>query len=57
VRLVSSVRGSEHKITIPRHQPLRVGTLAGVVREDAEYLEMDREVLIQALFGKGNREG
>jgi len=27
------------------------------VREDAEYLEMDREVLIQALFGKGNREG
>lgn len=51
MRLVSSVRGSEHRITIPRHRPLRVGTLAGILKEVAGYLEVEREALIRELFG------
>ncbi|MDR5690241.1 MAG: type II toxin-antitoxin system HicA family toxin [Armatimonadota bacterium] len=51
MRLVSAVRGSEHRITIPRHRHLRVGTLAAILKEVAEYLETDRETLVQELFG------
>jgi predicted RNA binding protein YcfA (HicA-like mRNA interferase family) len=47
LRLRSAHRGSPHQITIPAHNPLKVGTLAGILSEIASYLEMDR-----ALFAK-----
>ena len=51
MRLTSTVRGREHHITIPRHGALRVGTLNSILSEVASYLELSREVLIEALFG------
>ncbi len=50
LRLVSQVKGPEHRITIPKHEPLRVGTLSGILKEVAAYLEIDRETLVQELF-------
>jgi predicted RNA binding protein YcfA (HicA-like mRNA interferase family) len=50
VRLTSSERGFEHHITIPAHRHLRVGTLAGILGEVAEYLEIDRDKLVEQLF-------
>ena len=52
MRLTSTVRGREHHITIPRHGALRVGTLNSILSEVASYLELSREVLIEALFGR-----
>jgi hypothetical protein len=40
----------EYRITIPRHKPLRVGTLSHILTEIATYLEVDREELIEELF-------
>lgn len=51
VRLVSTIKGIEHRITIPRHKPLRVGTLSRIITEVARYLETDRQTLFQELFG------
>ncbi|WP_447973804.1 type II toxin-antitoxin system HicA family toxin [Nitrospira sp. Kam-Ns4a] len=53
MRLVSSVKGTEHRVTIPSHRPLRVGTLHSILKEIADYLEMDRDALTEELLGQG----
>ncbi len=50
LRLTSTLKGTEHHLTIPRHKPLRVGTLSGIVNEVTSYLELDRQVLVKELF-------
>lgn len=50
VRLTSTARGQEHHITVPRHGALRVGTLAAILSDVAEYLDLDRDGLIDRLF-------
>jgi predicted RNA binding protein YcfA (HicA-like mRNA interferase family) len=50
LRLSSSLKGTEHHITIPRHKSLRVGTLSSILKDVASYLEMDRLRLAEELF-------
>jgi predicted RNA binding protein YcfA (HicA-like mRNA interferase family) len=50
IRLTSSIMKIEHHITIPRHTPLKVGTLNSILVEVASYLEIDRKILINKLF-------
>jgi len=50
LRLTSSLKGSEHHITIPRHRPLKVGTLSSILKDVATYVEMDKQQLIEELF-------
>jgi predicted RNA binding protein YcfA (HicA-like mRNA interferase family) len=52
MRLTSRLKGVEHHVTIPRHQPLRVGTLSSILTEAAGYLEISRSELADALFGR-----
>jgi hypothetical protein len=40
-----------HNVTIPAHNPLKVGTLAGILSEVADYLRIDRPKLEKELFG------
>ena len=50
MRLKSTFRGTPHHITIRAHDPLKVGTLAGILSEVAGYLEIDRAKLEKELF-------
>ncbi|MEM4409467.1 MAG: type II toxin-antitoxin system HicA family toxin [Candidatus Caldarchaeum sp.] len=50
LRLTSTLKGAEHHISIPRHKPLRVGTLNNILKDVAAYLEMNKQELIQELF-------
>ena len=50
MRLTATSKGFEHHITIPRHKPLRVGTLSSIVNEIAAYLEIERQKLVKELF-------
>ena len=50
IRLTSAIKGAEHHITIPSHNPLKIGTLSSILNEVASYLEMDRKNLIDKLF-------
>lgn len=43
--------GGEHHVTIPRHDALRIGTMAGILGDVAEHLETTREDLAERLFG------
>jgi predicted RNA binding protein YcfA (HicA-like mRNA interferase family) len=51
VRLTSQ-RPKEHHLTIPLHDPLRIGTLAAILADVAAHHGMTREALIVRLFGK-----
>ncbi len=50
MRLTTRERG-EHHVTVPRHDPLRVGTLAGIIGEVAAHFEASRDDIIERLFG------
>lgn len=50
IRLTSDIKGEYH-LTIPRHSPLKVGTLSNILRDVADYLEIDKQDLIKGLFG------
>jgi predicted RNA binding protein YcfA (HicA-like mRNA interferase family) len=49
LRLTSSVRGSDHHITIPRHDALKVGTLAAILADVTAYLGLSRDELLRTL--------
>ena len=51
LRLASKLKSTEHHLTIPLHASLKVGTLAGILSDVAEYLEVDRATLTNDLFG------
>jgi predicted RNA binding protein YcfA (HicA-like mRNA interferase family) len=44
--------GGEHHLTIPRHDSLRVGTLAAILRELEAHFGYDRTSLLGRLFGE-----
>ena len=50
LRLTSRFKGTEHHLTIPLHASLRVGTLAGILSDVAEYLQIERNALAEELF-------
>jgi len=52
VRLESNFRGFKHHVTVPAHGSLKIGTLASILSEVANYLEMDRSKLQEDLFRK-----
>jgi predicted RNA binding protein YcfA (HicA-like mRNA interferase family) len=41
---------TQHHITIPAHDPLKVGTLAAILDEVAVHLKLSREELLHRLF-------
>lgn len=49
IRLTTQL-GGEHHVTIPLHRPLRIGTVAGVLKEVADHLGIDRDALERQLF-------
>ena len=51
MRLTSRFMGSEHHVTIPAHQALKIGTLAAILTSVAEYLQTSREEVARDLFG------
>jgi len=51
MRLTTQERG-EHHLTIPNHDPLRIGTFAGIIADVAEHFEITRDELIERLFGR-----
>ena len=50
MRLVSNFRSFKHKITIPDHRSIKIGTLNNILRDLAEYLKIPKENLVEALF-------
>ncbi len=47
---LTTTRGGEHHVTVPKHDQLRVGTLAGILAEVARHLGVERDELVKLLF-------
>lgn len=52
IRLTSTIKGSEHHVTVPAHKMLKVGTLSTIITDVARYLEQERAELAEELFGR-----
>jgi predicted RNA binding protein YcfA (HicA-like mRNA interferase family) len=49
IRLTTSQNG-EHHITIPKHDPLKVGTFSAILNDVSKHFSIDRDDLIKRLF-------
>lgn len=49
MRLTTQVNG-EHHVTVPRHDPLKVGTLSGILQDVALHQGKSRDQVILELF-------
>ena len=50
LRLTTTEHG-EHHLTIPQHNPLRIGTLSAILADVSAHFELSRDELIEKLFG------
>jgi predicted RNA binding protein YcfA (HicA-like mRNA interferase family) len=51
MRLTTTLHG-EHHVTVPRHTPLRIGTLAGILGDVSDHLGIVKGDLLERMFGK-----
>ena len=49
IRLTTEDNGV-HNITIPAHDPIKVGTLSNILKDIAQHFEISKEELINRLF-------
>ena len=49
---LTTTEGGEHHVTVPRHDSLRIGTLAGILSDVAEHFGLSRDDVVAQLFGK-----
>ena len=49
LRLTTQENG-EHHVTIPAHNPIKVGTLNNIVKNIAEHFNLSRDELLSRLF-------
>jgi predicted RNA binding protein YcfA (HicA-like mRNA interferase family) len=50
MRLSSSLKGQEHRVTIPAHESLKIGTISQIVNAVSNYLERSRDQLLEDRF-------
>ena len=50
VRLTISDSATENHVTVPAHDPLKLGTLAAILSEVAAHLAVDRDEVLRRLF-------
>jgi predicted RNA binding protein YcfA (HicA-like mRNA interferase family) len=50
IRLRSTYSGTEHLITIPNHNPIKLGTVNGILTDVAQNLKLTKQELVERLF-------
>jgi len=50
IRLVSNYNKDEHRITIPSHTSIKIGTLNNILRDISNYIGVSKEELVNSLF-------
>ncbi|NDJ23204.1 addiction module toxin, HicA family [Nostoc sp. B(2019)] len=49
IRLTTQENG-EHHLTIPTHNPIKIGTLNSILRDVANHFDLEREDILNQLF-------
>jgi len=50
IRVTTEQEGTHH-LTIPDHDPIRIGTLASILGDVADHFGISRDELLERLFG------
>lgn len=50
IRLTTSING-QHHLTIPNHNPIKIGTLSSILSDLAIHFNLSKEEVIKSLFG------
>jgi len=48
---LTTLREGEHHITIPNHDPIKIGTLSAILNDIAVHFNKTKDDLIKELFG------
>ncbi len=48
---LTTLRNGEHHVTVPAHDPIKIGTLNAILRDVADHAGLMREELLELLFG------
>lgn len=49
IRVTTQCDG-EHHVTVPAHNPIKIGTLNAILRDVADHADLSREELLEELF-------
>jgi predicted RNA binding protein YcfA (HicA-like mRNA interferase family) len=49
---LTTIEHGEHDVTIPHHDPIKIGTLAGILGDVGEHFDLNREEVIVRVFGR-----
>lgn len=52
IRISSNHTPSTHHVTIPNHDPIKIGTLSAILNDIAVHNRITKEELAEKLFGK-----
>ena len=52
VRLTRSTEDKEFHLTIPKHNPLRAGTLNNILKDLSLHLKLEKDKMIETLFSR-----
>lgn len=50
IRLTTN-RNGQHHVTVPNHDPVKIGTLADILKDVGDHLGLDKDELLEALIG------
>jgi predicted RNA binding protein YcfA (HicA-like mRNA interferase family) len=50
IRLTRDIPPSPHNITIPAHNPIRIGTLNNILNDISQHLQIPKDQLASSLF-------
>jgi len=48
---LTTLHNGKHHLTIPNHDPLRLGTLSGILKAVADHAGMPKDEVAEKLFG------
>jgi predicted RNA binding protein YcfA (HicA-like mRNA interferase family) len=51
ILLTRSGQSGEHHLTVPNHNPIKLGTLNAILRDVAGHLGLSRNELLEKMFG------
>ena len=46
-----TAEGNEHRVTVPRHRDMRIGTLDAIIADVAAFLGLPKQAVRETLFG------
>ncbi|GBD87239.1 YcfA-like protein [bacterium BMS3Abin03] len=50
IRLTATIEGKKHHITIPNHNPIKIGTLNNILKDVALHHNKSKDEIIKSLF-------